>query len=331
LAALARCVIQMGGKIFTQTHAVSATGGEPASVETKAGKRVTAKHIVVATNTPINERLAIHTKQASYRSYVIGAAIPAGTIPRALYWDTADPYHYIRVAPKNAEQEILIIGGEDHKTGQPDPASAPYTALEAWALERFPEMRDVAYQWSGQIIEPIDGLAFIGRAPLEPDNVYLVTGDSGNGLTHGTIAAMLLTDLITGNENPWAKLYDPGRVHAAAAAEFVKENVNAFEQYSDWVTPGEAKEIEQIKPGEGVVLRSGLKKIAVYKHPNGQLAACSAVCPHLKALVRWNEKEKTWDCPAHGSRFSPTGQVLNGPANSSLEPLTREEKAKVTS
>ena len=332
LSELAKRFVKAGGKIYTKTHAVSAEGGKEAVVETKNGPRVTAKHVVVATNVPFNERVAVHTKQAAYRSYVIGAHIPAGVIPHALYWDTDEPYHYIRVVPqKNAAKELLIIGGEDHKSGQPPAAPSPYAALEAWGRHRFPQMEEVVYQWSGQIVEPNDGLAFIGRSPLDKPNVYIATGDSGNGLTHGTIAGILLTDLIVGKENPWAKLYDPSRITLSSGGEFVKENANAFEQYLDWVTPGQAKEIDQIKPGEGAVIRRGLNKVAVYRNAEGGFCALSAVCPHLKAIVSWNNKEKTWDCPAHGSRFTPTGQVLNGPANSSLESVSKPEKSKIFS
>jgi glycine/D-amino acid oxidase-like deaminating enzyme/nitrite reductase/ring-hydroxylating ferredoxin subunit len=329
LTALASMIGRMGGRIFTHTHATSVTGGQPGVVETKDGFRVEAKHIVVATNVPINEWVAVHTKQASYRSYVIGARVPTGSVPEALYWDTADPYHYMRVVKNDTPEDTLIIGGEDHKTGQEDPDHRPYANLEAWARERFPQIKKIAYEWSGQIVEPIDGLAYIGHSPFDKPNVYLATGDSGHGLTHGTIAGLLLTDLITEQENPWKKLYDPHRVHVSAGVQFVKENLNAFEQYLDWVTPGEAKEIEQIKPGEGAIVRSGLRKMAVYREPTGGLTTLSAVCPHLMALVAWNSKEKTWDCPAHGSRFNPAGEVLNGPANSSLEPMARPAKATV--
>jgi Rieske Fe-S protein len=180
-------------------------------------------------------------------------------------------------------------------------------------------MREVEYEWSGQIIEPVDGLAFIGRSPLEADNVYVVTGDSGNGLTHGTIAGMLIVDLITGKANPWAALYDPGRVRLSSGSEYLRENMNAARQYLRWVTPGNVG-LADIPRGGGGVVRRGLKKLAVYKDEDGKVSAFSAVCPHLGAILSWNNVEKTWDCPAHGSRFTPGGKPLNGPANSPLKP-----------
>jgi glycine/D-amino acid oxidase-like deaminating enzyme len=236
ISGLARAIKRDGGGIFTQTHVSKIEGGSSAHVETKDGRTVTAQAVVVATNTPINDLVAIHTKQAAYRSYVLGARVPPGAISRALYWDTADPYHYVRLqrATSNEDRpyDILIIGGEDHKTGQKDDADSRFGRLEAWARERFPAIDAIELRWSGQVMEPVDGLAFIGRNPLDKDNVYIATGDSGIGMTHGTIAGILLCDLIRGRENPWAELYDPSRKTVSAASEFVRENINVAKQYA---------------------------------------------------------------------------------------------------
>ena len=326
LAALAKAIVRDGGKIFTHTHAKVINGGKSAQVETGDGFVVACDAIVVATNTPVNDRLTLHTKQAAYRSFVIGAAVPPGTVPKILCWEMSDPYHYVRLqeATEGASpdhDDILIIGGEDHKTGQADDAEKRYARLEEWARARFPMMGEVKFRWSGQVIEPIDGLAFIGRNPLDHDNVYIATGHSGNGITYGTITGLLLTDLILGRENPWAALYDPARVTLAAAKTFAEESGNMMAQYSDWLTEGDVKEEEQVRPGSGAVIRHGLTKIALYRDPDGGLHECSAVCPHLGGIVRWNHAEQTWDCPCHGSRFDAFGQVLNGPANKNLDPI----------
>jgi Rieske Fe-S protein len=169
-------------------------------------------------------------------------------------------------------------------------------------------------------MEPIDGLAFIGRNPDDEANVYVATGDSGNGMTHGTIAGMLLTDLILGRPNEWAGLYDPSRVKVGAAKEFVRENLNVAAQYADLVMPGEISGPEEVPRGSGAIDRRGLQKVAVYRSESGQIHELSAVCPHLGCIVRWNGVEKTWDCPCHGSRFAPDGHVLNGPALTGLSP-----------
>jgi glycine/D-amino acid oxidase-like deaminating enzyme/nitrite reductase/ring-hydroxylating ferredoxin subunit len=334
LAGVARAMERAGGRIFTGTHVKTIKGGKPARVKTSKGCTVTADAVVVATNSPVNDLVEMHTKQAAYMTYVIGAIVPHGAVATALYWDTLDPYHYVRVHPIAAEvgvteqsgsarqdllQDILIVGGEDHKTGQAPAHSDPYARLETWARERFPMIQEVKYRWSGQVLETIDGLAFIGQNPLDYPNVFIVTGDSGMGLTHGTIAGILLTDLIFGRENPWTTLYDPARKILRALGRFVKENFNLAKQYGDWLTGGDVESTTQIKPGEGAVLRRGLAKIAVYRDEQGTCHECSAICPHLGGIVHWNNAEKTWDCPCHGSRFDCRGGVLDGPANRDLD------------
>jgi glycine/D-amino acid oxidase-like deaminating enzyme/nitrite reductase/ring-hydroxylating ferredoxin subunit len=323
LAALAAAIKAQGGRICTNTHADHIEGGRKATIE--VGRlTVTTDSVVVATNTPINDLVAIHTKQAPYMTYAIGARVPTGSVPDALLWDTLEAYHYVRLEPLNdgnGSHELLIVGGEDHKTGQADDTAQRHARLEAWARTRFPMMGDVEFKWGGQWMETTDGLAFIGRNPLDHENVFIVTGDSGMGITHGTIAGMLLTDLILGRDNPWAELYDPARKNVLGATRFVKENVNVAAQYVDWVTPGDVKSVDEIALGCGAVVRRGLSKVAVYRDGSGALTEVSAVCPHLDCIVHWNAAETTWDCPCHGSRFDPQGKVINGPANSDLTPI----------
>jgi Rieske Fe-S protein len=296
---------------------VGIQGGNHAKVSTSAGLVVTAQAVVVATNTPVNDLFAIHAKQYAYRTYVIAAHIPAGSVKKALYWDTADPYHYVRVHSFN-DADMLIVGGEDHKTGQADDADERYNRLDSWARERFPISGPVAFRWSGQVMESVDGPGFIGPNPMDEKNIFIATGDSGMGMTHGTIAGLLLTDLILGRRNPWADLYNPGRIRPRAVSEFVQENVNMGMQYGKYFTPGDVASVEQIRPGTGAVVREGLKKIAVYRDEKGQCHRMAASCPHLGCIVRWNSLEKTWDCPCHGSRFTCDGRVVNGPAISDL-------------
>ena len=221
-------------RIHNHTRARDFQGGENARVETDNGT-VSAGTIVVATNTPVNDRVAIHTKQAAYRTYVVGARVRHGSVPPILLWDTPDPYHYVRLqsrppAAGGDGDDVLIVGGEDHKTGQADDAAERFARLEAWTRERFPQVQAFEYRWSGQVMEPVDSLAFIGRNPSDYSNVYIATGDSGNGMTHGTIAGILISDLISGRSNPWTALYDPSRKTVGAAKEFVKENLNVVAQ-----------------------------------------------------------------------------------------------------
>jgi len=318
LSGLAEAIERGGGRIYAGTHATQITGGAAATVST-AGGTVTAGSIVVATNVPVNDLVVVHTKQAPYMTYVIGAQVPRDSVPLALYWDTGDPYHYVRVQPGvDGDHDLLIVGGEDHKSGQADDIAHRHGRLEAWARERFPSMGDVVYRWGGQVMETVDGLAFIGRNPMDDDNVYVVTGDSGNGLTHGTIAGILLTDLILKRHNPWEALYDPGRITLRAAGEFAKEAVNTAAQYTDWVTGGDVAAVDEIAKDSGAVVRRGATKVAIYRDATGSLHERSAVCPHLGCIVAWNPAEKTWDCPCHGSRFDKFGGVINGPANVGL-------------
>jgi glycine/D-amino acid oxidase-like deaminating enzyme/nitrite reductase/ring-hydroxylating ferredoxin subunit len=339
LDGMARAIERLGGKLFCNTHVNTVEGGDDARIETQNGAIVKAAAIAVATNVPINDRLVIHTKQAPYTTYVIGVEAPAGTVTPALYWDTRQsseesasgdaPYHYVRLAAgaraKPGASDILIVGGEDHKSGQEHDGDERLARLESWTRERWPAAKGVVFRWSGQVMEPGDGMAFIGRNPMDKSNVYVVTGDSGNGMTHGTVAGLLLTDLIQGRRNEWETLYDPGRVILRTAPEFVKENVNVAAQYAKgYLGAGEVADVKDIPAGEGAVVRRGTKKVAIFHAEGGALHECSAVCPHLGCIVAWNSVEKTWDCPCHGSRFDKFGKVINGPANSDLELMQAE-------
>ena len=329
VSGLLKAIRAGGGRVFSNAHVTSVDSDTPIKLETSQGSVVTADAVVIATNTPINNLVTIHTKQAPYISYVIGAEIPDGAIEPVLLWDTLDPYHYMRihreVSPQGDAQSILIVGGEDHKAGQADDGETRYARLEAWARERFPMMNAVVFRWSGQVMESVDGLAFIGRNPGDADNLYIATGDSGMGMTHGTIAGLLITDLIMKRESPWSSLYDPSRRPVHAAGEFIRESLNVAAQYTDWVTGGDVETEAQIPRGQGAVLRDGLTKMAIYRDARGDLHTCSAVCPHLGCIVAWNHAENTWDCPCHGSRFDKFGKVLNGPATSDLTPLKQED------
>ena len=326
LHGLARGFILLGGKIFTQSKAVkiNKNGAEC------NGYKITARHIVVATNSPVNDLVTMHTKQFPFRTYVIAAPIPKGSVQPALWWDTGDmkskwytkPYHYVRTEPFNESYDLLISGGEDHKTGQADSEDIPeeerYRNLINWTRSHFPAVNEIVYKWSGQVLEPLDSLAFIGKNPGD-ENVYIITGDSGNGMTHGTLGGMIITDLILGRENPWASLYSPRRLPVKVPGTYLKEVANMAAQYADWITKADIKDADQLRAGEGAILSKGLKRYAVYKDEQNNIHACSAMCPHLGCVVHWNAEEKTFDCPCHGSRFTKEGTVINGPATADLK------------
>ncbi|HUF65857.1 MAG TPA: FAD-dependent oxidoreductase [Gemmatimonadaceae bacterium] len=323
IAGLATAITRDGARIYCGTHASSIMDGAPARVRTSDGHVISADAVVVATNTPVNDWITLHTKQAPYRTFVIGVRVPRDSVPPGLYWDTGSPYHYVRVyrgGGGDDDADLLIVGGEDHKTGQKDDADARFATLERWTHERFPMAEHVEYRWSGQVMEPVDYMGFIGKNPGPDEHIFISTGDSGNGMTHGAIAGILLTDLVLGRKNPWAFLYDPSRISLRTLPTFAKENFNVAAQYRDWVTGGDGGDYARIVPGQGAVVRKGATKVAVYRDDKGRIHEHSAVCTHLYCIVDWNSTERTFDCPCHGSRFDPYGRVVNGPAIANLQP-----------
>jgi nitrite reductase/ring-hydroxylating ferredoxin subunit len=326
---LCNAIMKAGGHIFTQSKATH-INHKGAMVN---GFKVSAQHIIVATNTPINDLVTMHTKQWPYRTYVIAALVPKGVYPYSLWWDTgnqhskwvAAPYHYVRMA--EYDLDLLISGGEDHRTGQADDEHIAeenrYHKLVAWTKSRFPEMKEMLYQWSGQVMEPVDSLAYIGKNPGD-DNVYIITGDSGNGMTHATLGGIIITDIIMGRDNVWEALYSPSRITLSSTVDYLQEVGNMVAQFGDWFSNGDIHQLDELKPGQGAIISSGLKKAAAYRDLNNEVHLCSAVCPHLGGILQWNADEQSFDCPLHGSRFTATGEVINGPASCDLKKIKNE-------
>ncbi len=329
LDGLARAIERLGGRIYDRTRALGLRAEQGRQHVTTEHGQVDAAAVVVATNTPFNDRVVMHTRQAGYRTYVVALRVPKDAIARVLLWDTGDPYYYARLASAGtgADHELLIVGGQDHKTGHDAQAQHRYDQIEAWTRQRFPIAGEVAYRWSGEVMEPSDGLAFLGRNPLDQDNVYVITGDSGNGMTHCTAGAILVTDLIVGRSNVWSELYAPSRNVLHGLGDFITEQANTLAQYTDWLRGGDVESADQIARGEGALLRDGGRLLAVYRGDDGGLQAVSAACTHLGCAVHWNAGEKSWDCPCHGSRFAPDGEVLHGPAKRALAAATLEDES----
>lgn len=329
LSGLARALVRDGGRIHCGTHVASVEGGERPVVRTSQGHAVSCTDVVVATNAPIDQGAGIHAKQAPYLTYVIAARVPRGGVAQALYWDTLDAYHYVRLDEPGGE--LLIVGGEDHKTGQADDSERRYANLELWMRHRFPAAREILHRWSGQVMETVDGLAYLGRSPAE-EHVYIATGDSGMGMTHATIGAIVITDLIHGATVAWADLYSPSRkVPLKAVGTFARENSNVAYQFTDFVKPGEVDHVDDIHRGSGAVVRRGMHKVAVYRDLAGAVHEMSASCTHLGCPVSWNAAEGTWDCKCHGSRFDALGQVISGPAITALPPVESSADTRVRS
>jgi glycine/D-amino acid oxidase-like deaminating enzyme/nitrite reductase/ring-hydroxylating ferredoxin subunit len=321
LRGLAQAIQKNKGRLYSNTAATSVEENDQGVVvKTEGGSRVRANFAVVTTNSPINDIVAIHTKQAPYRTYAMAFSIPRGTLPDQLYWDTADPYHYVRLSPGPGATDHLIVGGADHKTGEADDGDVRFESIEAWTRNLVPALGAETHRWSGQVLEPIDYSAFIGRNP-ENERVFVVTGDSGQGMTHGVVASLLISELILKGSNPWVALYDPARRTPSSIKKFVTENVTALKEFAEYLAPGELSSFEQLKSGQGAIVRDGLQKVAAYRDSNGVLFKCSAKCTHAGCHIHWNSLEGCWDCPCHGSQFAPDGQVLNAPAISRLDAI----------
>ncbi|RKH63526.1 FAD-dependent oxidoreductase [Corallococcus aberystwythensis] len=299
-----------GCHLFENTKVVDIHDGTPCRVVTERGT-VTARAVVEATTTPLN-RVAMHTKLYPYRTYAVAAPLE-GPLEPGQYYDSRDPYHYIRTQQVD-RVAYVIVGGEDHKVGGEEDTASCFAALEAYTRERLPVKR-ITHRWSGQVIEPADGLPYIGRN-VGSRHVYVATGFSGTGMTFGTLAGMVVSDLILGNQTPYAALYDAGRVKPKAGAkDFIQENAEvAFRFVADRLSKPDGHHLADVKPGEAKILEVDGRKVAVYREEDGTAHAVSPVCTHLGCHVHWNNAERTWDCPCHGGRFSPTGRVLNGPA-----------------
>ncbi|HYC76082.1 MAG TPA: FAD-dependent oxidoreductase [Planctomycetota bacterium] len=324
LDGLAAALESQGPCIYEHTKVLEIDDGAPCRV--KVGDRtVEARAVVLATHTPINVVLGIHTRVAPYTTY---AAAFRGDFPveDALFWDMKDPYRYIRWT-EDEHGRLLIVGGADHKTGQETDTEARFQAVYEFARARFGASQP-EYEWSHEVFEPVDGLPYIGRR-VGKANVYLASGFAGNGTTFGTIAGSILSDLILGRASPYADLFSPARVKPiAGAVEFVRENANvAGRLVGDRLKAFERDGFADLVPGEGRLMTVDGKKRAVYCDGGGGIHVMSAVCTHFGCIVQWNGSESTWDCPCHGSRFRPTGEVLAGPAVKGLEP----ERAKPAS
>lgn len=321
---LAAEFVKLGGKLFEKTTAEGFANDPPRA--TANGHEVRYRHIFYATHIPLQgtrntlSAALLQTKIASYSTYAIGASLPSGSMPEVLWWDTADPYHYLRI-DRHEDGDILVFGGEDHKTGQEKETEAIYASLERKLRDFAPDAK-VEYHWSGQVVETADGLPYIGEVG---DGQILATGFGGNGFTFGTIAAVMTHDIVLGIKNPWTDLFDPNRKKLSSAWDYLAEN----KDYPLYLIKGGLQRAEEggvnsLAAGEGKILKVDNKKTAAHKDKKGKVTLLSPICPHLGCSVAWNEAEQTWDCPCHGSRFTCTGELMAGPAEKGLERHVKE-------
>lgn len=329
LAGLARLVDGDGSAIYEQSE-VSDVEADPLVVVAN-DRRIECDYLVVATHVPLMGKSGLisasllQTKLAPYSSYVLGGSLPRGLAPDVSLWDTSDPYYYLRI-DAGRDFDRVIFGGQDHKTGQETDTEARYQKLEA-ILARILPAAKIDHRWSGQVIQTNDGLPFIGESS---DRQFVATGFNGNGFTFATLAAMMARDAMLGRENPWQELFSVDRKKIRGGAwDYIKENLD-YPRYlvGDWLARPKRMAPSDLERGEGQIIKLDGQRVACSRDENGQIHKVSAICTHLGCLVRWNGAEQTWDCPCHGSRFQPSGEVIAGPAESPLTPIDPPQESR---
>lgn len=324
--ALAKAFEEAGGVIVQENPVKEVKEDNLLHVHSSQGI-IKAKNVVYATHTPPGINL-LHLRLVPWRSYAMAVRIN-GEYPDALVYDTEDPYHYFRT------QEIdgltyLIAGGEDHKTGHEENAEKSFMLLEAYLRKHF-DIEEIKWKWSSQYYETVDGLPYIGHFPMHPDNVYVATGFGGNGMIYGTVSAIMLRDLITTSKSDYEKLFDPNRLKPIAGfAEFASAAADVVGNLIK--KPFSAEKIEglvDLAPGEGKIVKYEGHKIALYKDDDGKIYGISPTCNHMGCSINWNNAERSWDCPCHGSRFNMYGELLTGPAVKDQEQVIIQERQHV--
>jgi glycine/D-amino acid oxidase-like deaminating enzyme/nitrite reductase/ring-hydroxylating ferredoxin subunit len=327
---LASAFVNAGGSLRERCAVLEVKEQEDGLAVTTALGAVTAKHLIYATHVPPGVNI-LHFRNAPYRSYVLAARLKDNAqLPEALVYDMADPYHYYRTEDVDG-QRLLIAGGCDHKTGHGEDTIAPFKELEAHVRTLY-DVERITHRWSSQYFEPTDGLPYIGKLPMGGEGVFVATGYSGNGMTYGTVAALHITDLITKGHSPYEKVFDPSRVSLVAGfANFVKEAADVIGQLALAPLPARKLDgLEDLRNGDGRVVRFGGRSVALHRDDAGVLHAVDPACSHIKCTVAWNQAERSWDCPCHGSRFDPDGVVLTGPARRPLQHVHLEDDAEGT-
>lgn len=327
LAALVATVPGAGSHVFESTALDEFDAAR--GIVSAGGKRIHCDNVVIASHNPVMgsssaiSAALFQTKLSLYTSYVLGARVAAGTVPEALFWDTADPYEYLRIDNRE-DHQYAIFGGEDVKTGQEKDTEEVFSRLEKRLQARLPDSV-VRHRWMGQVVETADGLPYVGESG---ERQFIATGFCGNGFTLGTLGAMMASDHLLKRANPWRDLLRVDRQPFHGGVwRYLAENVDyPYHFLRDRLGGAEEADPADLAKGSAAILKWQGRKVAAYRDPDGVLSVCSPVCTHLKCLVRWNDADRTWDCPCHGSRFHPDGRVLSGPAEEPLERIDPRER-----
>ena len=319
LLALKDAFLKAGGHLFENTLIDSLHHDGDVHNAISDYKSISAKKVIYATHLPPGITV-FSFKCAPYRSYVLAVTLQDNNYPDALIYDSQEPYHYVRTHQIN-EQNLLLIGGNDHKTGHDDPEKA-FADLEAYARKYY-NVAEVKYRWSSQYYIPADGLPYVGQIPFMDDGVYTATGFNGNGMMLGSISGRILADKVLGIESKYEQIFSSSRIKPIDGfTEFVKENADvAYRFVADRFGVEEKDSLQQLQPGTGQVVEFNDKKMAVYRDKEGAIHALDPVCTHAGCIVNFNAAECTWDCPCHGGRFAIDGSVLTGPPTKGLEQI----------
>ncbi|ASQ45600.1 FAD-dependent oxidoreductase [Legionella clemsonensis] len=315
---LAAALADKGCLVFENTRATAVKETEKCLVFTKQAE-VHANSIFMATHTPLDINPA-QMFTAPYRSYVVGAYLTKDNYPEGHLWEFETPSHILSThALTKSHPEILLLSGSHHKTGQGKDMKKHFAELEGF-LEQYFTGLEIAFRWSAQHFQSADKIPYIGLANRMTKKIYMATGYFADGLTYGTLAGLLIADLILNKTNPFAEIYYANRFTPLSSIGFItKENLNVLAQYAKDLPLGTTDNFAALPIGEGKVVDIDGEKWAVSRDELNKLQIVSAVCTHMKCIVNWNNAEQTWDCPCHGSRFSPNGEVLEGPATYNLE------------
>lgn len=319
-ARLIRSLEKRGVMIYGQTPVQDVTSENGrVTISLEIGRTIQANAAIIATHSPITEGPTLHSEQAPYRTYVLAFEAPSDSVPDALIWDTLDPYHYVRIQPDGGS-DVVIVGGEDHRSGTETDMGARFARLEDWSRSRMPSLGKIRHRWSGQVLEPVDYEPFIGESGSY-ENVFFATGFSGEGMTNGVMASLILSDMVSGQNAAFASATQAQRFSIKRIGEVVRENAPVVANMAQRIVGGESRTPGSLKPGEASVLSFKGQNVAAYRDETGHLYTRSAVCTHVGCVVAWNPFERCWDCPCHGSHFAPDGSVLNAPATSPLKPV----------
>lgn len=325
IKALCEAFQSLGGIIQEDCLCESHDEQEEAVILKTSKGEIRAQHVVYATHIPPGLSV-LHTTNAPYRSYAIAFSLKDNTYPRELGYDLTEPYHYYRIQQIDGE-DLLIAGGEDHKTGHEEDTGECFSKLENY-VRRYFNVDTARYSWSSQYYEPVDGFPYIGKLPASKGKIFTATGFSGNGMIFGTISSQIITDLIVTGSSRYEKIFSPSRIKPIAGfTEFVKENaVVAYDFIKDKLFAEKITSLAEVKEGEAKVVKYEGDSYAMYKETNGKMHLVKSTCPHALCEVRWNSAELSWDCPCHGSRFNVNGKLLTGPTVKDLPRIESESE-----